>query len=161
MAQPTYIIAAIELGTSTNASWLIIAFIAIAFLKWFRRYISLDCLNALSTDIKDLIADQHKKHHLPSVNIFDEAYNRLRDRVSRHKRVRYTIDEATWKTYIVFFMWDLWKEPLAIHWAAGKLRRRVLAEAEVERSALEHALESYRASRRRNVPLKDHVLPNV
>ncbi|KAK7019669.1 hypothetical protein VNI00_018014 [Paramarasmius palmivorus] len=157
----TSILSVIDLGTSTNISWLIIGLVGIVFLKWFCRYISLDCLNALSTDIKELIADQHKKHHLPSVELFDEAYNRLRDRVSRHRRVLYTIDDATWKTYILFFMWDLWKEPLAIHWAAGKLRRRVLAEAEVEQNGLEHALESYRASRRRNFPLQDYVLPNV
>ncbi|KAK7041528.1 hypothetical protein VNI00_009400 [Paramarasmius palmivorus] len=147
----------VELGTSTTTSWLLGGLVGMVLLKQLVRYISLERLDALRTDIEDIIADHDERGLLPSIFIFNMYCDRLKRRVSLHKYAWYTIDKASWKTYTMFFIWNWWKEPLAIYWAAGKLRRSVLAEGEEEGDAL----ENHRALRRRNLPLHKHALLNV
>ncbi|KAI3595012.1 hypothetical protein WG66_002383 [Moniliophthora roreri] len=74
---------------------------------------------------------------------FRNVISRLEDRISKFKHRYYSIDRASWKRYLCFFMWSRWKEPVAIHWAAGKIRREILAEVEAEK----FALNTYLASR--------------
>ncbi|KAK7041525.1 hypothetical protein VNI00_009397 [Paramarasmius palmivorus] len=134
-------------ATQTNyanaiAIGLVLTTVIAVPLKWLLEYTNIDNLESLISDLHDLLTDQREKLCLPSKSSFEASLFGLKHRLSDFKYVCYSIDNASWISIISFILWRRWKEPVAINWQAGRLRREILAEAEVEKAALERYLAS-------------------
>ncbi|ESK86140.1 hypothetical protein Moror_9299 [Moniliophthora roreri MCA 2997] len=128
--------------SSSTLTFVVITTLAL-LLNRLLAYVKIDRLDTLISGVHDVITDVRKKIPLrhASEDRFKNVIHQLEDRISKFKHRHYSIDRAPWRIYLCFFLWSRWKEPVAIQWAAGKIRREILAEAEAEKLAFNTYLE--------------------